>query len=133
MRNNAQAVSADLEISVPRGATLEAHGRIGDFDVNDVAGNIELWHFWASPIRRTAIRRVIAICQQKLPKIKVMDTVKPVGEIWTANQAAVAARSASDMPQCPCATSRRGPTLGRDSLPWRFELGTVSRQCRRRV
>ena len=35
-------VSADLEISVPKGASLEAHGRYGDFDVRDLSGNIEI-------------------------------------------------------------------------------------------
>lgn len=59
----------------------------------DVAGNIELWHFWGSPLRRNAIRRVIATCQQKLPNIQVTETFKPFGDIWTANIAAVAAGS----------------------------------------
>jgi multiple sugar transport system substrate-binding protein len=59
----------------------------------DVAGDIEFWHFWASPIRRNGIRRVIAICKAKLPKINVKDTVKPFGDIWTANVAAVSAGS----------------------------------------
>jgi DUF4097 and DUF4098 domain-containing protein YvlB len=34
--------SAELEIAVPRGATIEAHGRRGDFDITDIAGNIEI-------------------------------------------------------------------------------------------
>ncbi len=57
----------------------------------NVSGNIELWHFWASPVRHNAIRRVIAECQQKLPKITVHDEVMPFGDIWAANLAAVAA------------------------------------------
>jgi ABC-type glycerol-3-phosphate transport system substrate-binding protein len=73
----------------------------------DVSGNVELWHFWASPVRRQAVRRVIAICEQQLPNIKVTDTVKPFGDIWTANLAAVAAGSGmpdvivSDRPTLP--------------------------------
>jgi len=73
----------------------------------DVSGTVELWHFWASPIRRNGIKRVIAICQAKLPKITVTDTVKPFGDIWTANIAAVAAGSGmpdvlvEDRPQLP--------------------------------
>ena len=59
----------------------------------DVSGAIEMWHFWSSPLRRTAIRRVISICQSKLPNIKVNETPKPFGDIWTANIAAVAAGS----------------------------------------
>ncbi len=74
---------------------------------SDVSGNVELWHFWASPVRRNAIKRVIAICQQHLPNITVVDTVKPFGDIWTANIAAVAAGSGmpdvivSDRPTVP--------------------------------
>jgi multiple sugar transport system substrate-binding protein len=73
----------------------------------DVSGNVELWHFWASPVRRNGVRRIIAMCQQQLPNIKVTDTVKPFGDIWTANLAAVAAGSGmpdvivSDRPQLP--------------------------------
>ena len=59
----------------------------------DVSGNVEFWHFWGSPVRRNAIRRVIAICQQQLPNITVNETFKPFGDIWTANTAAVAAGS----------------------------------------
>jgi multiple sugar transport system substrate-binding protein len=73
----------------------------------DVSGEVELWHFWASPVRRNAIRRVMAICQEKLPNITVTDVVKPFGDIWTANIAAVAAGSGmpdvivSDRPTIP--------------------------------
>jgi DUF4097 and DUF4098 domain-containing protein YvlB len=35
-------VSADMEIMVPKGATIEAHGRAGDFDVTDVNGEVEI-------------------------------------------------------------------------------------------
>lgn len=35
-------VSCELEITVPKGATVEAHGRTGDFDINGVAGNVEI-------------------------------------------------------------------------------------------
>lgn len=59
----------------------------------DVSGTIEMWHFWSSPLRRTAIRRVISLCQAMLPNIKVNETPKPFGDIWTANIAAVAAGS----------------------------------------
>lgn len=34
-------VNVDLEVSVPRGVTVELHGRSGDFDVSDVAGSVE--------------------------------------------------------------------------------------------
>ncbi|HEU5086201.1 MAG TPA: ABC transporter substrate-binding protein, partial [Roseiflexaceae bacterium] len=56
-----------------------------------VSGSVELWHFWSSPLRRTAIQRVISLCQAKLPNITISETPKPFGDIWTANIAAVAA------------------------------------------
>jgi multiple sugar transport system substrate-binding protein len=59
----------------------------------DVSGTLEMWHFWSSPVRRTAIQRVISLCQSKLPNITVNETPKPFGDIWTANIAAVAAGS----------------------------------------
>jgi multiple sugar transport system substrate-binding protein len=66
----------------------------GSFKLNkNVSGNIQFWHFWGSPVRRNAVRRVVAICQQELPNIKVTETFKPFGDIWTANTAAVAAGS----------------------------------------
>jgi multiple sugar transport system substrate-binding protein len=58
-----------------------------------ITGEVEFWHFWGSPVRRTAIRRVVAICGQELPNIKVTEVFKPWGDIWTANVVAVAARS----------------------------------------
>jgi DUF4097 and DUF4098 domain-containing protein YvlB len=35
-------VSAELEITVPKGATIEAHGRYGDFDISGIDGNVEI-------------------------------------------------------------------------------------------
>jgi len=34
--------TADLEITVPAGSSVEAHGRYGDFDVQNVAGDVEV-------------------------------------------------------------------------------------------
>jgi multiple sugar transport system substrate-binding protein len=59
----------------------------------EVSGNVEFWHHWGSPVRRTAIRRVVAMCQEALPNITVEEVFKPFGEGWTANIAAVAAGS----------------------------------------
>jgi len=73
----------------------------------DVSGDVELWHFWASPVRRNGVGHIVAICKQKLPNINVTDTVKPFGDLWTANIAAVAAGSGmpdvivSDRPTLP--------------------------------
>jgi hypothetical protein len=38
----AQRISADLEITVPRGASIEAHGRRGDFDITGVGGAVNI-------------------------------------------------------------------------------------------
>jgi hypothetical protein len=35
-------LSADMEIMVPKGASVEAHGRYGDFDISDLAGAVEI-------------------------------------------------------------------------------------------
>ena len=49
VRNNSDRLSggsirivAEMEITVPKGATIEAHGRLGDFDISDVNGNVEI-------------------------------------------------------------------------------------------
>jgi multiple sugar transport system substrate-binding protein len=80
----------------------------------NVSGTVELWHFWASPVRRNAIRRVVAMCQTQLPNIKVNDTVKPFGDIWTANVAAVAA--GSGMPDVIVEDRPKLPQLAADGI-----------------
>jgi hypothetical protein len=35
-------VTADLEITVPKGATIEARGRRGDFDITDLSGDVQV-------------------------------------------------------------------------------------------
>ncbi len=35
-------ISAEMEIMVPKGATIEAHGRLGDFDITDVNGSVTI-------------------------------------------------------------------------------------------
>jgi hypothetical protein len=35
-------VTADLEITVPKGATIEARGRRGDFDISDINGDVQV-------------------------------------------------------------------------------------------
>src|SRR5690606_28966713 len=59
----------------------------------DVSGEVELWHFWGSPVRRTAVRRIVALCNDQLPNVEIIQSFKPWGDIWTANIAAVAAGS----------------------------------------
>ncbi len=59
----------------------------------EIAGDVTLWHHWSSPLRRNALRRVLAICKKQLPRINVTDIAKPYGEVWAENIAAVAAGS----------------------------------------
>jgi multiple sugar transport system substrate-binding protein len=87
---NASA-AGDAGASAPAGSAVA--GDNGSAPNTQVSGTINFWHFWGSPVRRNAINRVIAVCQQQLPNIQVQQTFKPFGDIWTANIAAVAAGS----------------------------------------
>jgi len=40
--NEERYITADLEITVPRGISIQARGRVGDFDITDVQGGIEI-------------------------------------------------------------------------------------------
>jgi multiple sugar transport system substrate-binding protein len=93
---DATATTAPAEATTAPAAeatTAPAAGGEGPRLNPDVSGTVEFWHFWGSPVRRNAIRRVIALCQAKLPNITVNETFKPFGDIWTANIAAVSAGS----------------------------------------
>ncbi len=37
-----QRISADLEITVPKGASIEARGRYGDFEISDIGGDVDI-------------------------------------------------------------------------------------------
>lgn len=37
-----QQISDDLEVTVPRGVSVEAHGRTGDYEISEVTGDLEL-------------------------------------------------------------------------------------------
>jgi DUF4097 and DUF4098 domain-containing protein YvlB len=39
---NTRRISADLDIVVPKGATIEAHGRSGDFDISGITGSVDI-------------------------------------------------------------------------------------------
>lgn len=94
------------------GGTGNANGAAAPLNTS-VSGSVNLWHFWGSPVRRTAIRRIVAICSQQLPNIKMTETFKPFGDIWTANTAAVAAGSGmpdvivEDRPKLPQAAANK--------------------------
>ena len=96
------------------GAFAQTGGAESEVPLNpEVSGEVEFWHFWGSPVRRNAVRRVVSVCEEKLPNITVTETFKPWGDIWTANIAAVAAGSGmpdvivSDRPQLPSDRRRR--------------------------
>jgi multiple sugar transport system substrate-binding protein len=81
-------------VLVSSSAFSQSAEEAADLPLNpEVSGEVEFWHFWGSPVRRTAIRRVVAICEEQLPNINVTEVFKPWGDIWTANIAAVAAGS----------------------------------------
>jgi DUF4097 and DUF4098 domain-containing protein YvlB len=42
LSGNNVSVSAEMEITVPKGASIEAHGRYGDFDITDINGAVEV-------------------------------------------------------------------------------------------
>ena len=106
----AAATQPPAETATPQVVYVEVTSTAGPGEVKynpDVSGDLELWHFWASPVRRNGVGHIVAMCKQKLPNINVTDTVKPFGDIWTANIAAVAAGSGmpdvivSDRPTLP--------------------------------
>lgn len=80
----------------------------------NVKGEVEIWHWWASPVRRNAIKRILATCMVELPNIKIVDVVKPWGDIWTANIAAVAA--GSGMPDIIVEDRPKLPQTGKDGV-----------------
>ena len=80
----------------PAGQETAADAAAGRTDLGyqartNVSGAITFWHFWGSPVRRTAIRRIITEFNQVYPNIKVNEQFVPFGDIWTKNIAAVAA------------------------------------------
>jgi multiple sugar transport system substrate-binding protein len=100
------------QIEVTRVVEVEVPGEAEETGLaailnEDVSGSVEMWHFWGSPVRRNAIRRIVAMCDAALPNIEITETFKPFGDIWTANIAAVAAGSGmpgvivEDRPQLP--------------------------------
>ena len=80
----------------------------------DVKGEVEIWHWWASPVRRNAVKRILATCMVALPNIKIIDVVKPWGDVWTANIAAVAA--GSGMPDIIVEDRPKLPQTGKDGV-----------------
>ncbi|HUQ91990.1 MAG TPA: DUF4097 family beta strand repeat-containing protein [Bryobacteraceae bacterium] len=40
--DSSRKATADIEITVPRGASIEGRGRFGDFDIHDIGGNVEI-------------------------------------------------------------------------------------------
>lgn len=42
IREDQARITATLEISVPKGSSIEVHGRTGDLDINDIAGSVAI-------------------------------------------------------------------------------------------
>ncbi len=110
--SSASTTAAGGGTTAAGGGTTAIASTEGGLKINkNVSGKVELWHFWSSPVRRNAIRRVVAICQQELPNVKITETFKPFSDIYTANTAAVAAGSGmpdvivEDRPKLPQAAA----------------------------
>jgi DUF4097 and DUF4098 domain-containing protein YvlB len=65
-------VHADLEIAVPKGVTVQARGRYGDFEIKDVKGNVEV-------DSENAGVRMEAIGGSAKVNVRRSDTVRAVG------------------------------------------------------
>lgn len=87
------APSAAASTAPSASPTAAMSSPLGYVARTDVKGDITFWHFWSSPVRRTAVRRIITDFQQTYPNIKVTEQAVPFGEIWTKNIAAVTAGS----------------------------------------
>lgn len=109
----------------------------------ELSGSIEFWHFWGSQVRRTAIRRAIALFNEAYPDIEVTETFVPFGDIWTRNLAAVAAgegmpnvivedrprlkdRAANDVHQSLGDLAARDGVTGEQFWPFTWEEATTT-------
>lgn len=84
----AMALGAPL---LPRLASAQGTPAPSYITHKDVKGEITFWHFWGSPLRRNAIRRIVANFEKDFPGVKVKETYIPFDQIWNKNLAAVAA------------------------------------------
>lgn len=76
------------------GGTPSASGAAVAYQMHtNLQGNIDFWHFWGSPVRRNAIRRIIGEFTAVYPGIKVNETYVPFGDIFTRLLTTVAAGS----------------------------------------
>lgn len=87
----------------------------GSFKLNSaVSGNVTFWHFWGSPVRRTAIKRVVALCSRALPNIRVEEVYKPFTDIWRENIEAV--KAGQGMPDVIVEDRPKLPKLAREGI-----------------
>ena len=81
------AVEPSAEATPPAGATREPQAdepsELPYTGRAETTGQLEFWHFWGSPLRRNAIRRVIAGFNEQYPEIRITETFVPFGDIWT--------------------------------------------------
>ena len=68
-----RSIEAELEISVPRGASIEARGRRGDFDINDIAGRVEITSDNAG-VRMARVGGNVMIDLRNSDIVRVVDT-----------------------------------------------------------
>lgn len=90
----ATAAPAATKPAEPTKQAAAATPSAGPYAVHkDVTGNITVWHWWGSPLRRNAMRRMVSGFAQEYPQTKVTEVFVPYGDIWTKNIAAVSAGS----------------------------------------
>ena len=66
-------VAVALPVSLPSAPEM-AEAQDGDTEIT-------FWHFWGSPVRRTAIRRVVAICEAQMDGVKVKNPAASCGAL----------------------------------------------------
>jgi DUF4097 and DUF4098 domain-containing protein YvlB len=74
-----QMVRADLELTVPRGADIQAHGRSGDFDIAGISGNVTITSDNAG-VRLKDIGGDVRVTTRKSESVRV-DGVKGLVEL----------------------------------------------------
>ncbi|HWV25332.1 MAG TPA: ABC transporter substrate-binding protein [Thermomicrobiales bacterium] len=86
--------SAFAQGATPAASPMASPAPIPQYKTDtSISGDIQFWHFWGSPVRRSAVQRIIAQFNQVYPNIKVTETAIPFSDIWNKNLAAVAAGS----------------------------------------
>lgn len=69
--------TVDLEISVPKGSSVEGRGKFGDFDINDISGNVEI----TSDNAGVRVQNIGGFVKTDLGRSDVIRAVKVKGQV----------------------------------------------------